>query len=151
MSASNRSLRNKHNLCCIVCNKSGASKYSRCQGVGHCSKDCQCPDWKVHKLLHAPDSELLSPPRDEMIRALLFPENDETMKVIWLPYEVNDKTGEEDCEVEPLKKNSGTNPIALVTFPLNIIQSVIRKSANTATVMICIFTTVPGRSQTPAL
>ena len=95
---------NQHDSACLTCNSPATHKCPRCEGVSYCSANCQRADWMVHKFLCAPNSKRLLPPRKRMVRALLFPEDEATVKVLWLPYITND-----DGEV--LKRSSVKNYI----------------------------------------
>ena len=94
MSLSTMPLGNQHTLLCACCNEPAAHKCSHCEGVNYCSSVCQHSDLESHQFVCDPDSELLSPPRNNMVRAFLFSGNKETVKIIWLPYHVDDTTGE---------------------------------------------------------
>ena len=94
MSPSNAARDKEHQSICLRCEDPAIYKCAGCKSVSFCSEVCQAWEWRVHKFICAPDSELLAPPCFHAVRALLFPVDGTTVRIIWLPWSVFRKNGQ---------------------------------------------------------
>ena len=104
---------------CTRCNKRSTQNCPGCNGISYCSTRCQTDDRKVHELVCSPNSELLSPPCHNTVRAFFFPEDRSTFEIVRLPYEVNDETKKHMLDFETFKEflSIPSSNGALYTFP----------------------------------
>jgi hypothetical protein len=69
---------------CTFCGKGASELCARCKSLSYCSKECQTADWKVHKLLCATLKMFTAPPESDLRRAVLFPQDDDAPKWVWI-------------------------------------------------------------------
>jgi len=72
---------------CVMCNKAAELRCSKCSAQWYCGKKCQKEDWPVHKIL-CPQRQIFQTRHSQNVRrGILFPENEATVKFIWVPVE----------------------------------------------------------------
>ncbi|KAK7534906.1 uncharacterized protein J3D65DRAFT_669037 [Phyllosticta citribraziliensis] len=72
---------------CTMCDKPDSRQCARCHSTQYCSKNCQQADWASHKLLCRPLSEFLEKskrPSKNHFSAILFPDDQEKPKLVWI-------------------------------------------------------------------
>jgi hypothetical protein len=79
---------------CVMCNKTGTLRCSRCERQWFCGKQCQKEDWPVHKLLCGQRKSFESRPTGDSRRAILFSESQPTVEFIWVALEYDPKDEE---------------------------------------------------------
>jgi len=60
----------------------------RCRCQIYCSRQCQTKDWRIHKLLCSSRQQFETPPHKDARRAIVFEENEPTVKFIWVTIEL---------------------------------------------------------------
>ncbi|KAK8241435.1 hypothetical protein IWZ00DRAFT_70361 [Phyllosticta capitalensis] len=90
---------------CAICGKEGSKHCARCQSIDYCSTQCQKSDYPTHKLLCRTFMEFdaSARPSPQHFRAILFPEDEQKPKIIWLhcPWIEGDEGRFELPDVEP--------------------------------------------------
>ncbi|KAF8243908.1 hypothetical protein K440DRAFT_560295, partial [Wilcoxina mikolae CBS 423.85] len=79
---------------CVMCNNAAQLRCSRCSSQWYCGKKCQKEDWRIHKLLCSERQKFSTRPSDDVRRAIVFEEDEPTVKFIWVPVVLKSDEGE---------------------------------------------------------
>jgi hypothetical protein len=69
---------------CVMCSRPATMMCKRCRCQIYCSRQCQTKDWRIHKLLCSSRQQFETPPHKDARRAIVFEENEPTVKFIWV-------------------------------------------------------------------
>ncbi|KAL8953102.1 MAG: hypothetical protein Q9222_001040 [Ikaeria aurantiellina] len=69
---------------CCSCFAPAPTKCRQCGAAWYCSVECQRKDWTFHKYVCAQFRDFIHQPDPTLIRAILFPEDEENPRFVWL-------------------------------------------------------------------
>ncbi|KAL8718725.1 MAG: hypothetical protein Q9225_004166 [Loekoesia sp. 1 TL-2023] len=69
---------------CANCLLPATNHCKQCGSSWYCSAECQKADWTYHKYLCAQFKDFKDRPDSDSVRAILFPEDDKTPKLVWV-------------------------------------------------------------------
>lgn len=92
---------------CVMCNNAARLQCSRCSSQWYCGKKCQKEDWRIHKLLCSERQKFETRPNENVRRAIVFEEDEPTVKFIWVSVEHKDSSYSDGYEHACLEKYFG--------------------------------------------
>ena len=69
---------------CVMCNQPATQQCTICKSQIYCGKECQKPDWRVHKLLCSSYQQFLDPPGEHARRAIVFEQDEPVIRFKWI-------------------------------------------------------------------